>query len=890
MEYTMQKLLGNISLKTKLQILTFLPLLGLLYFIATLMFSSFIQVQNMTHLSNLVKVSDKVAHLVHEQAKERGFTAGFISSNGEKFENKLLEERKKIDTLYANLNALIQTSEIDEQIKEQLAKKIAPIKKNLDNVRGQIRKDNLHNTKTTNALNFYTITNISLLEILLELSHYSDESSITTQIIALYNLLATKDDTELIRSYGTNLINELDNLEDDETEQTMKNILYNQVKLKSLLNSENSKLNTYLKIANQEGLNFYTNSLKKTKLEDYNEFVRSLANDEDLDLFAGEGETFFKLATVKITLFEQIAKNASRVLDADINDLESSAITSFIVNAIIACIMLLITLTLGYFIYKRIAFDMELLKRNLLDFFDYVAKKKDDIVINDVDGKDEFAILINTINKEVIKTKEIAQKDNIVLNEIDSVIHRVENGFFTYNVQAEAGSDAVSLLKQNVNNMINTTKEKLDTPGLILEAYGKYQYDFKLSKKQRKGMAGNIGTLSTSLQALGDDISIFMATFSNTIEDLNNNTSVLLNTSSSLSNSSNIQASSLEETAASIEEITNTIQSNANSVIEMSKISDQLKNTADKGNILANDTSNAMEEISQKVNQINDAISIIDQIAFQTNILSLNAAVEAATAGEAGKGFAVVAQEVRNLASRSAEAANEIKSLVDDANEKAHQGQNVSSDMIKGYDELSEKITQTKEIIDGVAEASEDQRNRIVQINDSISQLDHMTQQNASNASNLNNISNEVEQLSNKIEETIKQAQFDTKYKEMVCDVEFASTVASYKRDHIAFKANNFSRLNEFTAFEVVDCKSCRLGKWIIEQENTAQDFTKTTAWTELKKSHEKVHVHVQDYINSNASETLQSILETKAQAIEDDTLEVFDRLNDVLKVSCTIE
>jgi methyl-accepting chemotaxis protein len=884
----MQKLLGNISLKTKLQILTFLPLIGLLYFILTLMFSSFIQVQTMSHLTQLVHLSDEVSHVVHEQGKERGFTAGFISSKGENFEKELMDERKNIDKLYETLFNHIKSAEIDGSLKDKLIKKITPIKKSLDNVRNQIRKDNIHNTKTTNALNFYTLTNISLLEILLELSHYSDKSSITTQIIAMYNLLATKDDIELIRSYGTNLINELDNLEDDETEQTAKNILYNQVKLKSLLTSESSKLNTYLKIANKDGLSFYEQSIKKAKLDDYNEFVRSLANDEDLDLFAGESETFFKLATHKVTLFDQLTQKSISTLNKDIEGLENSAITSFIINAIVACVMLLFTLTLGYFIYKRIDFDMKLLKRNLLDFFDYIAKKKDDIEINNVEGKDEFAILINTINGEVIKTKEIAQKDNIVLTEIDSVIHRVENGFFTYNVQAEAGSDAVNLLKQNVNNMINTTKEKLDTLGLILEAYGKYQYDFKLSKKQRRGMAGNIGTLSTSLQALGDDISIFMATFSNTIEDLNNNTTILLNTSSSLSNSSNIQASSLEETAASIEEITNTIQSNASSVIEMSQISDQLKNTADKGNILANDTSNAMEEISTKVNQIKEAITVIDQIAFQTNILSLNAAVEAATAGEAGKGFAVVAQEVRNLASRSAEAANEIKTLVEDANDKALQGQNVSHDMINGYGELSEKIDQTKEIIDGVAEASEDQRTRIVQINDAISQLDHMTQQNASNASSLNDISNEVEQLSNKIEETIKQAQFDTEYKKMVCDVNLASTVASYKRDHIAFKTNNFSRLNEFTSFDVVDCNSCRLGKWINEQENANQKFTQSSEWSELKKSHEKVHVHVQDYIDSNANETLQSILEKKAQSIEDDTLEVFDRLNDVLKVSCT--
>ena len=92
-----------------------------------------------------------------------------------------------------------------------------------------------------------------------------------------------------------------------------------------------------------------------------------------------------------------------------------------------------------------------------------------------------------------------------------------------------------------------------------------------------------------------------------------------------------------------------------------------------------------------QVNEINNAISLIDQIAFQTNILSLNAAVEAATAGEAGKGFAVVAGEVRNLANKSAEAANEIKKLVEIANQKAHEGKDISNEMQNGYKNLNIK-------------------------------------------------------------------------------------------------------------------------------------------------------------------------------------------------------
>jgi methyl-accepting chemotaxis protein len=146
---------------------------------------------------------------------------------------------------------------------------------------------------------------------------------------------------------------------------------------------------------------------------------------------------------------------------------------------------------------------------------------------------------------------------------------------------------------------------------------------------------------------------------------------------------------------------------------------------------LANQTTEAMNEIDKEVNAINEAITVIDQIAFQTNILSLNAAVEAATAGEAGKGFAVVAAEVRNLASRSAEAAKEIKLLVETATKKADQGKKISEDMISGYKMLNENISLTIELIKNIEGSSKEQLAGIEQINDAINSLDQQTQQNA---------------------------------------------------------------------------------------------------------------------------------------------------------------
>ncbi|WP_371868594.1 methyl-accepting chemotaxis protein [Malaciobacter pacificus] len=183
----------------------------------------------------------------------------------------------------------------------------------------------------------------------------------------------------------------------------------------------------------------------------------------------------------------------------------------------------------------------------------------------------------------------------------------------------------------------------------------------------------------------------------------------------------------------------------------MASLGQTVKESVFSGEELASKTVVSMEEINQKVNSINEAIIVIDQIAFQTNILSLNAAVEAATAGEAGKGFAVVAQEVRNLASRSAEAAREIKNLVEEATSKANDGKIVSSDMIEGYKKLNENISETIHIIEDVSKASNEQMTGIEQINDAVNMLDRVTQENANDSNQIKLIAQEVSKLAHEL-------------------------------------------------------------------------------------------------------------------------------------------
>jgi methyl-accepting chemotaxis protein len=195
----------------------------------------------------------------------------------------------------------------------------------------------------------------------------------------------------------------------------------------------------------------------------------------------------------------------------------------------------------------------------------------------------------------------------------------------------------------------------------------------------------------------------------------------------------------------------------------MATFSNEVTKSAVDGEKLATQTTTAMEDINTQVSAINEAITVIDQIAFQTNILSLNAAVEAATAGEAGKGFAVVAQEVRNLASRSAEAAREIKAIVENATSKANQGKEIASNMIQGYKQLNENISNTTKLIFDVENASKEQLLGIEQINDAINQLDQQTQQNAMIASEAKNVAIITDEISKLVVSSANKKEFEGK-------------------------------------------------------------------------------------------------------------------------------
>ncbi|MBJ9604042.1 methyl-accepting chemotaxis protein [Citrobacter sp. FDAARGOS_156] len=244
--------------------------------------------------------------------------------------------------------------------------------------------------------------------------------------------------------------------------------------------------------------------------------------------------------------------------------------------------------------------------------------------------------------------------------------------------------------------------------------------------------SNEIGQLAESLRHMQGELM-------NTVGDVRNGANAIYSGASEiamgnndLSSRTEQQAASLEETAASMEQLTATVKQNAENARQASHLALSASETAQKGGKVVDNVVQTMRDIASSSQKIADIISVIDGIAFQTNILALNAAVEAARAGEQGRGFAVVAGEVRNLAQRSAQAAREIKSLIEDSVSRVDLGSTLVESAGETMDEIVNAVTRVTDIMGEIASASDEQSRGIDQVGLAVAEMDRVTQQNAS--------------------------------------------------------------------------------------------------------------------------------------------------------------
>ena len=426
-----------------------------------------------------------------------------------------------------------------------------------------------------------------------------------------------------------------------------------------------------------------------------------------------------------------------------------------IVNIAIVDSVILIFL-ISFFITKEIISPLERFENGLLSFFKYLNKESSDVSKIEIKSEDEIGIMTKVVNENIERTNNILKQDEELIKNVKDVVSKINKGNLKERIIAKTDNDSLEELKNILNDMLEIISKKVNNDLVSIdEVLSKYK-DMNFTAR----IENLTGDVAKEINILADTINHLLLENKINGLTLEDSSKILLENVNKLNISSNEAAASLEETAAALEQITSNIRNNTESIAKMAKLSDGVIRSSKDGENLANQTTNAMDEINNKVNMVNEAIAVIDQIAFQTNILSLNAAVEAATAGEAGKGFAVVAQEVRNLASRSAEAAKDIKHIVEEATIKANEGKQIASSMIYGYKDLSENITQTMNLISDIENASKEQLMGIEQINDAVSELDRQTQQNAMVSSQTHDIALVTDEIAKEIVKEANSKEF----------------------------------------------------------------------------------------------------------------------------------
>jgi len=436
-------------------------------------------------------------------------------------------------------------------------------------------------------------------------------------------------------------------------------------------------------------------------------------------------------------------------LSFSLDESDSTIEDTLIFIVLISVVFIVLIIVVVWFVTKKTTEPLQNLKDELLEFFSFLSHEKKDIEPFKIKYMDEIGEIVTTLNDNIVKVIEGIDKDTKAISDSSIVCKEASIGNLNVRIKTESSNPEINNLIKIVNDLLESMENNINRTLTTLDKYSNDEYSSRIEDKDK--FEGSIKELFNQVNFLGETLTNLSSQNLKNGKALQQTANVFSKNVKLLKTSSNEQSELLEETTGSIDDIMNNIKNTSNNSKDMATIANEVTRYSNDGHKLAEDTAKAMTSIYGKVGAILESIDTIKQISFQTNILSLNAAVEAATAGEAGKGFAVVAQEVRNLATRSADASQNIEDLITVASEESKRGSSIAQNMIEGYDTLNNKIESTIKLIDVVAQDNNIQMVKIENINKIIKNVDKNANKNVEIVNETNDVAIESEQIASNI-------------------------------------------------------------------------------------------------------------------------------------------
>lgn len=715
-------MLNNICIKYKMALMIFIPAVVIFILLGLSTYKSYEKLTELTNIEKATAMATKISALVHNTQKERGASAGFISSKGAKFSNELRNIRRDTDKTRAEVEKYYKDfdfSNYPQEMQNRMSKAMSMLSQ-LSQKRSNV--DSLPSSAKV-AVTYYTSMNGAFLNSIAYIAKVSTDAQISTELYAFTNFLLSKERAGIERAVMSATF---------ASDKFVDNLY---IKFINLMSEQNVYMDRFLSLATPEDVNFYNSTLRGKSVDEVNR-MRQVALSHQDGGFDIDSTYWFSTITKKINLLKKVENYLADKILKDVRHLEDFASSKMTISLALNFIITVFVLGFGFMVSNGLT--------------SRVSRFKDEL-------------------ENIIESKDFSQRIT------------------------ENGKDEISAIQNSANHTLETADAAISSANTSLEEAEKYSQSSKEELEKNKLTLALTELLSDGATSGVESVQNGLSDNINSLKDIN------------------AKNSKTEVIVSEVTESTNQMTDSLNNISE--KMQDSRTNS---------------EQLNNSVSEITEVISLIKDISDQTNLLALNAAIEAARAGEHGRGFAVVADEVRKLAERTQKATSEVEVNINLLKQ--------NSSAIEGFSEdMDTEVTASLEKLDV--------------FNENLSRLVQGAQE----------IKSDNKKISNEM------------------------FVNLAKLDHIVFKLSGYNAVftnDENSTF--AGHTNCRFGKWYSSEGK--EIYNKTSSYAKIDAPHKAVHDNVNiaaKYIGVNQIENADSIIEAFSTT-EKSSKELFNILNDM--------